>query len=683
MNSTAPVSRPAAAGSGSPAIAVVGVSVIPMDSPVLRPDRTVVIRDGRIAEEADRTAIDTIGMDIVDGRGRYLMPALADMHVHLWDTGECGLFLANGITTVRNMWGTPYHLAYEKAHASGQISGPRVITVSPLVDGLGDAGTTIWPGSRVLDDPEDARALVAEFADRGYSMIKAYSWLKPQAVAALGAECTRQGLRLVGHCPDAVSFEEAVDAGMICFEHLTNIARGHLKPGYQSRIDALRGVSNPERVRLTVAGIDYRAIRRLAERMADEQVWNCPTLVVMQRMIQDQTVARADPDLRYVPDSMLEAWDPSNDFRLKTLDWAEAMAANEARTRMHMEITAILHDAGAPMMLGTDTPNPYVVPGFSIHHELANFVAAGIDPYAALRYGTVEAARFMGEDDWGSVRIGNRAELLLLNANPLTDVGALRQLVEVYTAGRRLTRHDLDRLLADREALVAPEREWIVEPLPTIREEASVVQAGILEDRMAERRVGQVAFKCSERADGSRRVEEHHRDATSDTATRIEISPMGRVVSADLVTERSVGQDKTHLSWNAGANRYDLQRTALDGITSRTSIESVPIVPADQWSLTAMHFLESNELESDTGLKTIVITDDEASVADVTVTDDGNSRAVAVELKGDRKLRLYYRQESQLAAVTEPTWHGQRTVTALNADLPNGPPLVAHDRQPR
>ncbi|HEV3311899.1 MAG TPA: amidohydrolase, partial [Chloroflexota bacterium] len=149
-----------------------------MNSTTVLTDRTVVIRDGRIVTVGLAAEVPVQGNRVVDGSGKYLMPGLADMHVHYWDVGEFGMFLANGVTLVRNMWGSPFHLAMRQKIASGDFPGPRVITTSPIIDGPGPAGTTIWPGSSMAADSSQARSLVREFSARGYQQTKAYSWLK-------------------------------------------------------------------------------------------------------------------------------------------------------------------------------------------------------------------------------------------------------------------------------------------------------------------------------------------------------------------------------------------------------------------------------------------------------------------------------------------------------------------------
>src|SRR6266511_1803618 len=296
-------------------VGVTHVSVVPMDREVILEDQTVVIRDGHIEAVSRAADVDSRQMRVIDGHGKWLMPALADMHVHFWDPTEANLFLANGIAHVRNMWGAPLHLAWQQKVKSGEVPGPRVTTTSPIVDGAGPDGRTIWPGSVLLATPEEAGPLVARLADRGYAQIKAYSALQPEPLRALGAAAKARGMPITGHCPSSVRYEQAIDAGMSCFEHLAAIENGHLRDGgHQLPVAANR----LERFRL-LPQLDLESIHVLADRLAREQIWNCPTLVVLRQMTLSRDDALATPHLEYVRPHTRDAWDPKEDFRFRAM----------------------------------------------------------------------------------------------------------------------------------------------------------------------------------------------------------------------------------------------------------------------------------------------------------------------------------------------------------------------------
>src|SRR5438093_774997 len=431
-------------------VAVTNVSVVPMDREVVLNDQTVVIRDGWIESVGAAAGIDARQMRVIDGRGKWLMPALADMHVHFWDPSEANLFLANGIAHVRNMWGTPLHLAWRQKVAKREVAGPRVTTTGPIVDGAGPDGKTIWPGSVLLAAPEDAGPLVKRLADRGYAQVKALSALQLEPLRALCAAAKTRGIPVTGHCPRVVLYEEAIDAGMRCFEHFAAIDNGHVPDGESS--PALGPTNWLDRLR-RLARLDLEQIRVLAARMAREQIWNCPTLVVQRQITQARADALATPHLEYVRSFTRESWDPKEDFRFRGMPftWDDIEPAARKVDEVLRQVVRILRDEGAPLLLGTDTPNPYVIPGFSIHQELSHLRAAGLSAYEVLRTGTTEAARFLAEDDeWGTIAPARRADMVLLSRDPPGDVEALRQIDHVFVNGHDLDRSALDELLVAR-----------------------------------------------------------------------------------------------------------------------------------------------------------------------------------------------------------------------------------------
>jgi len=420
--------------------------VAPERGRVLR-DRSVLIEDGVIRAVEPRGVLERAGHETLDGTGRHLVPALADMHVHWWDPADWVLFAAAGVTTVRNMAGAPLHLELDGRVRRGELPGPRVVTASPVVDGMGEDGESIWPGAQLLVHPEKAAALVDRYARDGYRQVKAYSWLRLDVLEALGRAAADAGLPLVGHCPEGVTFEQAMAAGMRCFEHLLGIERGHLPAGtrLELRRRPARSPAELRRLLAAVPRIDLDAIRRLAAAMASAGVWNCPTLV-LTTSARDPGAALADPRLGLERPATAASW-----------AWAASSAdpllgrVQAARSEMLARVVSVLREEGAPLLAGTDSPNPYVFQGSSIHDELDALVAAGLTPAEALRCATTEAARFLGEADaWGTVAPGLRADLLLVAGSPLDDLACLRDPDAVLANGYRLCREDLRRLLAER-----------------------------------------------------------------------------------------------------------------------------------------------------------------------------------------------------------------------------------------
>ncbi|MGH9841513.1 MAG: amidohydrolase family protein [Blastocatellia bacterium] len=588
--------EPAVSHRVSGPLAITHVAVVTMESRQALPDQTVVVENGVIRAIAPSATIDVTGMQIIDGSGKHLMPGLADMHTHITDAGVLRLYLANGVTQVRNLEGLPFHLALARMVEQGTLAGPRLFTVSPLIDGLGAQGLTARPRSLVLTDPAQAEPMAQRLVKRGYREMKAYQWLTLDALGALGRAAAHVGVRMAGHCPDGITFEQAMAAGMGCFEHLTGIAAGHLRGGRQfpSLRDTASRLGNRDALELVAHHLDFDAIRRLAHTMATNEVWNCPTLVVWQKQNQEPDVALADPDLQYEHPGAVRAWEKLLKARYAALPCPlqEWLALARGRDEALAKVVAILHEEGAPLLLGTDAPNPFVVHGCSIHQELANLVRAGLSPYEALRCGTVEAARFLGESAAsGSVAVGKRADLLLLQANPLTDVGAVRELEAVFVNGFYLTRADLDGLLEHHLAsLAAPPPVELSEFTSDLDDvEGEIVRQGTLQEWFSEMRIGLASYRHARFPDGGWQVEE--RSARSgprgpqQRTVRMWLGPDWSMRRAEIETATDVGRESSKIIWSDGA--YRVRVTQPDGYSSDSTITSAPLPPSERLAFSA------------------------------------------------------------------------------------------------
>ncbi len=440
----APAGPEAASPPSSQVIAFVGASVVTLadgGGPV--PDQTVLVEDGRILRVGARGAVEVpAGARVIEGRGKYLMPGLADMHVHLEhfpDPALLGLFLANGVTTVRNMDGRPEILEWRRQVRDGSLLGPTIYTAGPLLDG----DPPRRPDNTVVKDAAEARAAVLAQADAGYDFIKVYSNVSSDAYQAILAAARERGLPVAGHVPGGVSLEEVLAGGQAAIEHLGDYD------------DAIEAEDSPFKgryqwfKRLLAMPMDPARAKAIAELQAERGVWTVPTLVQADRALAPPDVVRewlAAPEMAYVPADAREFWlEARTSTRLDEADWQLVPRGRAQR----LALLGTLREAGVPLLVGTDTPNPFVVPGFAVHEELRNFVAAGFTPAAALAAASREAARFLGElDRWGAVEPGQRADLLLLDADPLADLANLRQPAGVMVRGRWLPREELDRLLA-------------------------------------------------------------------------------------------------------------------------------------------------------------------------------------------------------------------------------------------
>jgi imidazolonepropionase-like amidohydrolase len=452
----------AAAGQGpvpdrESVLAIIGAHVIPLagSQPVL-PDQTVLVREGRIFEIGPRarTAIPR-GAERVDAAGQYLMPALADMHVHLEhfdDPAYLQLFLVYGVTFVRSMDGRPRILEWRGAAADGSLPSPLIHTAGPVLDGDPPAR----PDNRAVGDADAARRAVTEQAEAGYDFIKIYSNLSAEAYGAIVEATRARGLRVSGHVPRSVSFAKLLEDDVASIEHLGDFA------------DALRveGSELPTQAkaleRRLAVDMDSSRTVALASEVARSGTWIVPTLVQSDRAVANPAMlARwlADPAVAAVDQGMVEYYWRGSVLRAgEGLDESGWSLVERGRAN-RLSVVSEFHRAGVRMLIGTDTPQPFVVPGASVHDEHANFVAAGLRPELALAAATREAARFVGQDSlWGTVEPGRRADLLLVEANPLVDIAATRRIVGLVAQGRWLPAARLRAMRAAVERLAAASR---------------------------------------------------------------------------------------------------------------------------------------------------------------------------------------------------------------------------------
>jgi imidazolonepropionase-like amidohydrolase len=473
------------AESGSSAItAFVNVTVIPMDSEQVLEDHTVLVRGGLIESVQPSGKIKVPkGTRVIDGAGKYLMPGLADMHVHMWSEGDFVLFLANGVTTVRNMWGSPQHLQWKRQIAAGELLAPSIITAGPLMDGP----PPIWDGSYLIKTPDEARKAVAEQKKAGYDFIKVYNQLSLEAYDAIIEAAREHDIPVAGHVPYAVGPEHVIESRQDSIEHLE---------GYRELLEAddspVRGEFSQANKLRRWNYIDREKIPAAVEATREAGTWNCVTIVVYQLLCTpEEAMERMKwPEMKYVDPLTKASWDPTQDFRLNDLTTEDFNNVSKA-IGILTELTGELHKGGARILLGTDTPNPFVVPGFSIHTELQHLVAAGLTPYEAIRAGTHDAAEFAGQlDTWGIIATGRRADLLLLEANPLDDVANAAKRAGIMLRGQWFTEEELHGMLEDLAASYTAEKDRFAD-MPLIPTEGESLFAGTYQMNFGEALLGE------------------------------------------------------------------------------------------------------------------------------------------------------------------------------------------------
>ena len=449
-----------AAFSPATTIAITHVTVIDVTGGPPRTDATVVVRGNRIVSVG---AADSLQMpadaQVVVGRGKFLIPGLWDMHVHAaWPNiadavGE--LFVANGVTGVRDMWGDPGLIRdWRSRVADHDGRRPRIVASGNLVDGP----DPVWPNSIRVGNAEEARKVVRSQQREGADFIKVYSHLPRDAYFAIADEAKRLGIPFAGHVTIAITAAEASDAGQRSIEHLTGVALGcsSVEPELMREVErtiASRGwaaASVLERGAGALIDSTYDAARcrSLAERFVRNETWQVPTLTVRYNMTHlDDPALESDPRLRFVPHFVRQRWYD----RVETIDRGTARAAaQQAQYRREVAIVGQLFRAGVPILAGTDELNPYCLPGFSLHDELARLVDAGLTPLGALQAATLNPARFLhATDSLGTVSAGKVADLVLLDADPLADIRNVSRIAAVVINGRLIDAAERERLLND------------------------------------------------------------------------------------------------------------------------------------------------------------------------------------------------------------------------------------------
>lgn len=426
---------------GDPVVAAstafINVNVLPMSSETVLAAQTVVVEDGVITAVGGVESV-PIPADavIVDGTDRYLLPGLAEMHAHV-PSGDSldrvlALFAANGVTTLRGMLGRPSHLQLRQELLDGVVFGPRLITSGPSLNG------------NSVDSPGHASLMVRNQHADGYDFIKIHPGLTRDEFLAAAETANELGMPFAGHVPASVTLQEALDAGIATIDHLD----GYFGAMMPSDSDVSGGYGGFFDVLLADQLVEDR-IADLASQTAAAGTWNVPTESLVEHRVSDvSTIDLVNrPEMSYMPGETLQRWVRSRDQLSRERGFSPAVAARAIDLRRKLILA--LHESGAGLLLGSDAPQVFNVPGFSLHHELEFLVAAGLTPFEALQTGTTAVAEFLGTNT-GSVVVGRDADLLMVDANPFEDIGNTRRIHGAMLRGTWHSSADLEkRLRAD------------------------------------------------------------------------------------------------------------------------------------------------------------------------------------------------------------------------------------------
>jgi imidazolonepropionase-like amidohydrolase len=439
------LASPGASQSTPPAVAITNVSVIPMDRERVLADQTVIIERGRVARLGPAASVrPPAGATVVDGRGKFLIPGLAEMHAHV-PGGQAppegvdrvlSLFALNGVTTIRGMLGDPRHLELRSQLDRGERFGPRLVT----------SGGPSFSGNSV-PTPAAAVQLVTAQKAAGYDFLKIHPGVSRAAFDSMAATAGRLGIRFAGHVPLEVGLHRALEARYATIDHIDGFIEALLRDGAPMTATQSQwfGIN-------LVDHLDEAKIVPLARRVKASGVAIVPTegfLVGQLGTVPvDSLVAR--PEMRYWLPNQVNAW--ANNKRGFDTTFAPAQRARFLELRR--KAIKALHDEGVLLLLGSDAPQLWDVPGFASHRELRYYVDAGLTPYQALETGTRNVATFFGwEAEAGTIAEGKRADLVLLDGNPIADINNTWRISGVALNGRWITTEERQRRL---DALVIP-----------------------------------------------------------------------------------------------------------------------------------------------------------------------------------------------------------------------------------
>ena len=443
------------------------VNVVDTREGRILPDMTVVVRSGRIQGVARVGLIaETHNIRVINAAGKYMMPGLWDMDVHTAGTSGAAwdekiiypLYVANGVTGVRDMGGDLDLLEQQRQRVEdGVLPGPHIFFAGPFLAGGKSNTQTLG-----VNNPAEAREAVAKLKKRGVNLLTIRPDISRDSYFALADEATKLKIQFDGPVPDSITATEASAAGQSSIERLTGILLACSSKEYALRQQRSQAPANQDFRPLAsvatqaMATYDPEKAWNLFVQLSNNNTWQVPALVSSQTMASmGDTSLAADPRLKYVPISVRRQWELE---KLRPRTSPEDLELAKKQSARELELVNIMRRAGVQFMAGSDGPDPYVVPGFSLHTELEWLVKSGFSPTQALQSATFNPALFLAKlDKFGVVETGHAADLVLLEANPLEDIRNTREIAAVVLAGKYYSRQELDKILA-RIAEVARKR---------------------------------------------------------------------------------------------------------------------------------------------------------------------------------------------------------------------------------
>jgi len=420
------------------------VNVISMTGEEILANQTVLIQDGKISRVGPSGTVTSPKNAIqIDGTGKYLIPGLADLHVHLFSSDDLLSYVANGVTTVLNMDGSPAHLAWREQVRRGKLLGPTIYTAGPTTDGYPPLNEMFV----TAENPQQARALIRETKRAGYDAIKLYGTLRPDVFRAILEAAAVEKIPVVGHINRQIGALEVLKSKQVLAAHLEDLLFSRFD---QPPTDA--------------------ELEEFANAIAASHITVTPNLNVNPTNIAQLTDLNAvlnSHEAQLLSPAAYSQWMPANNRNERNDQTAQQIEQMNQIQLILYKFVNLLNARGVPLVLGTDAA-PYGFPGFSAHQELAELVEAGLSPYQALLTATRNSGKFLSENipnapRIGTVSEGSTADLVLLSANPLIDIQNIRHIDGVMLNGRWLSSADLGKLQTAAQSRSAAIKNRLVE----------------------------------------------------------------------------------------------------------------------------------------------------------------------------------------------------------------------------
>ena len=431
-------------------------------------DMTVMILGDRITALGKTQSVSLPeGTSVIDGAGKFLIPGLWDMHAHTTYKDFLTLFVANGVTGIRDMGGTPQEFEWlaqwRQEIANGTTIGPRIIAAGLFVDGPLPIGR---PSSLNVTTADEARQAVNYLKEHGADFVKVYSMLQRQTYFAIADEAKKKRLSFAGHVPASISATEASDAGQKAIEHLFRVFpacstdEARLNQGVLEAT-AKKGISDfvHAEIHSQIASLnsyDEKRAAALFARFVRNQTWHVPTLIGWATLTEaNDKLLTDDARLKYIPSDRKAAWKMQRPGLLRSL--GGEFESNRSRLfQRQLETVGAMYRAGVRILAGTDSAGLYLYPGFSLHDELVLLVKAGLTSMQALQAATIDPAKYLGlSESLGTVEKGKIADMVLLEANPLEDISNTQKIAAVILRGRLISKSDIRAMYSRVESNAA------------------------------------------------------------------------------------------------------------------------------------------------------------------------------------------------------------------------------------